>query len=85
MCPRDFPGFDDRFAKEGKGCETIMDNIIVYAKSVEDHDKNLHKTLLVIKESGLKLNKNKCEFSKSTLNYFGHVLSADGVSPTLAK
>ena len=57
----------------------------MYGKSVKDHDENLHKTLQIIKESGLKLNKNKCEFRKSTPNYFGHVLSADGVSPDPGK
>ena len=27
--------------KKEKGCEPIMDDIIVYGKSVEDHDENL--------------------------------------------
>lgn len=75
---------DDEFAKGG-GCEAIMDDIIVYGKSAEEHDENLHKTLQIIKESGLKLNEDKCEFRKSTLNYFGHVLSADGKSPDPCK
>ena len=39
----------------------------------------------IIKESGLKLNNNKCELRKSTLNYFGHDLSADGISPDPGK
>ena len=83
--PEIFQGLMTNLLKKEKGCEAIMDNIIVYGKSVEDHDENLHKTLQIIKESGLKLNKNKCEFRKSTLNYFGHVLSADGVSPDPGK
>ena len=83
--PEIFQGLMTDLLKKEKGCEAIMDDIIVYGKSVEDHDENLHKTLKIIKESGLKLNKNKCEFRKSTLNYFGHVLSADGVSPDPGK
>ena len=58
-----------------------MDDIIVYGKSAEEHDENVRKTLGLIKESGLKLNREKCEFKKDRLTYFGHVLSADGVSP----
>ena len=57
-----------------------MDEIIVYEKSVQDLDEKLHKTLQIMKELGLKLNKNPCEFRKSTVKYFGHVLSADGAS-----
>ena len=58
-----------------------MDDIIVFGKSAEKHDENLQKTFQVIKESGLKLNKKKCEIKKDTLTYFAHVLSAQGVSP----
>ena len=58
-----------------------MDDIIVFGKSAEKHDENLQNTFHVIEESGLKLNKKKCEIKKDTLTYFGHVLSARGVSP----
>ena len=34
-----------------------------------------------LRSSGLKLNKEKCEIKKNKLTYFGHVLSAEGVSP----
>ena len=67
--------------KNEEGCEAIMDVIIVFGKSAEEHDENLQKTFQTIKESGLKLNKEKCEITKDNLSYFGHVLSAEGVSP----
>ena len=67
--------------KNREGCEAIMDDIIVFGKSAEEHDENLQNTFQVIKESGLKLNKEKCEIKKNKLTYFGHVLSAEGVSP----
>ena len=47
----------------------------------EEHEENSQNTFQVIKESGLKLNKEKCEIKKNKLTYFGHVLSAEGVSP----
>ena len=47
----------------------------------EEHEENLQNTFQVIKESGLKLNKEKCEIKKNKLTYVGHVLSAEGVSP----
>ena len=51
----------------------------MYGKSAEEHDENLRKTFEIIKESGLKLNREKCEFKKDRLTYFGQVLNADGV------
>ena len=67
--------------KSREGCDAIIDDIIVYGKSAEEHDENLQNTFEVIKESGLKLNNEKCEMKKNKLTYFGHVLSAEGVSP----
>ena len=58
-----------------------MDDIIVYGKSAEEHKENLQNTFQVIMESGLNLDKEKCEIKKHKLTYVGHVLSAEGVSP----
>ena len=56
--------------KNEDGCKAIMDDIIVFRRSAEKHVENLNGTL-VIKESGLKLNKAKCEIKKDSLTYFG--------------
>ena len=56
--------------KNEDGCEAIMDDIIAFRRSAEEHDENLNITLQVIKESGLKLNKAKCEIRKDSLTYF---------------
>ena len=45
--------------KNEDGCKAIMDDIIVFRRSAEEHDENLNRTLQVIKVSGLKLNKEK--------------------------
>ena len=61
------------------GCEVIMDDIIIYGKDREEHDKRLEAVVKTIKESGLKLNKEKCQFHKNELIYFGHIVGAAGV------
>ena len=67
--------------KNREGCEAIMEDIIVYGESAKEHDENLRNAFQVIKESGLKVSKEKCEIKKNKLTYCGHVFSADGVSP----
>lgn len=67
--------------KNEEGCEAIMDNIILFGRSAEEHDGNLNGTLQVMKESGLKLSEEKLEFKRASLPYFGHVLRTDGLSP----
>ncbi|KAI4903639.1 hypothetical protein NFI96_008642 [Prochilodus magdalenae] len=56
-----------------------MDDILVYGEDQAAHDRNLEAVLKSIQESGLKLNRDKCHFSKSELRFFGHVFSKDGV------
>ena len=46
---------------------------------LEQHDVRLRQVLDRCRESNLKLNKEKCHFRVSEVNYVGHVLSADGV------
>ena len=65
---------------QGKpGTKVIMDDILVYGKSVEEHDSNLEEVLNTVQSSGLKLNKSKCEFRKEKLGYFGHRVGKNGI------
>ena len=63
------------------GCDAIMDDTIVYGKTLEEHDRNLEAVLTRIEESGLKLNKQKCHLRQSEVKFFGHTVSGSGVSP----
>ena len=68
-----------------EGCEAIMDDIIVYGRTEEEHDQRLKAVLRRIEESGLKLNKEKCFFKKREVKFFGHIISAEGVRPDPGK
>jgi transposase InsO family protein len=65
------------------GAETIMDDILIYGRTVEEHDERLERTLQKVQEAGLKLNRDKCEFRKEKIEYFGHVISSEGISPSV--
>lgn len=68
-----------------KGTVVVMDDILVYGKDQDERDRNLKAVLQTIKASGLKLNREKCRFSKSELQYFGHIISKDGIKPDPGK
>ena len=59
--------------------KNVSDDILVYGKTQMEQDNSLRTVLKRLIESGLTLNKAKCELNKSELEFFGHVLSADGV------
>ncbi|XP_020556682.2 uncharacterized protein K02A2.6 [Oryzias latipes] len=63
------------------GVETMMDDIIVWGTTREEHDKRLRQVLDKTREVNLKLNKDKCEFGVKTLTFVGDVVSEQGVKP----
>jgi hypothetical protein len=64
-----------------KGAENVSDDIIIFGKSQEEHDEALSKVLHTLHKAGLTVNLKKCEFSKSTIEFFGHIFSQGGLSP----
>ena len=62
------------------GCYVIMDDVLVYGSTQQEHDKRLKAVLQRVQTSGVTLKKDKCEFSKNTLKFLGHIISKDGVS-----
>ncbi len=68
-----------------EGTVIVMDDILVYGSDEEEHDRHLDVVLCTIKASGLKLNRAKCHFRQTELQFFGHIISADGVKPDNSK
>ena len=64
---------------EGVQCQ--MDDILVYGKDQKEHDTRLKAVLNQIEKAGATLNASKCEFSKTSLTFLGHVIDADGIHP----
>ena len=55
-----------------------MDDILVYGKSVEDHNQHC-EGLLKLQEANLTLNEEKCEFSKPSVEFLGTLIDSEGV------
>jgi len=56
-----------------------MDDILVYDKSVEEHNQHLEATLHKLQEAHLTLIEEKCEFSKPSVEFLGTLVDAEGV------
>ena len=63
------------------GCKSIIDDMLVWGSSKEEHYHNLRKVLECTREVGIKWNAEKCVFGATEVSYFGHVLSDKGVQP----
>ena len=62
-----------------EGVANAQDDIIVWGDNEEVHDQRLREVLSRIKDSGLKLNREKCQFCVNQVTFLGHVLSGEGV------
>jgi hypothetical protein len=63
-----------------KGVVAIVE-ISVYGKTRTEHDINLQAAIQRTREIGIKLNDEKLDVGQSQVEYFGHLLSADGIKP----
>ena len=59
--------------------------MIVPAPTEEEHDKRFENVVRVLSSRGLTLNRDKCQFKMSHLEFMGHVLSARGIGPADVK
>jgi transposase InsO family protein len=56
-----------------------IDDILVWGKTREEHDRALNEVLTAAKNNNLTLKKKKCEFAKSEIKYVGHIFNQEGM------
>ncbi|CAM1303802.1 Uncharacterised protein r2_g1367 [Pycnogonum litorale] len=58
-----------------------LDDVIITGRTVKEHDSKLIKVLTILQNAGLRLRREKCEFSKQSLSYLGHIINSEGIRP----
>ena len=64
-----------------KGVNVITDDILVYGKDVKEHNERLLAVLQRAREANLKLNPQKSKICQQQVNYVGHALTPEGITP----
>lgn len=64
-----------------KGLLIYMDDFLIHASSVEEHNQILSRVLERAKEVGLRFNKGKSNILKTKIKFIGHYFSENGVEP----
>lgn len=70
--------FEDIFSLEGVEC--YIDDLFVWGKTKEEHDRRLEKVLETARRNNIKFNKSKCKFGVSEIKYIGHRFSDKGIT-----
>lgn len=61
------------------GVVNVSDDILCYSTNLEQHNANLRALFQRLREKGLTLNAAKCSFHRQSVEFYGHIFSADGV------
>ncbi|MCG7879449.1 MAG: RNase H-like domain-containing protein, partial [Candidatus Thiodiazotropha endolucinida] len=64
------------------GVVAIVDDILVYGRTREEHDQNLCNVIKRSLEKGIRFNEDKLVVGVQQVEYFGHILTAQGVKPS---
>lgn len=75
----------DSVLKDIPGCRGYFDDILVSAENESEHLKTLKRVLTALQEAGITLNKEKCVLAQNAVEFLGHILTAEGVSPSPEK
>ena len=73
-----------RIFKDVKGVSYFQDDSLMHAKDQEEHDKLFHTVLARLKENGLTVQRDKCKFNQTAVDYLGHTVTPDWIKPKRA-
>jgi hypothetical protein len=63
----------------------FIDDILVYSKSIQEHDQHLRVVLEMLRIHRLYAKFSKCEFWLERVAFLGHILTAEGIAVDLEK
>ena len=69
------------YGLQGERCFVYLDDIVVFASSLQEHEQKLTEVFDRLRQHGLKIQPDKCEFLRKEVGYLGHIISSDGVKP----
>ena len=73
--PKHFQKRMNEILKDLPGVVCLIDDVLVYGGTEAEDDKHLQAVLKQIQSAGVTLNKEKCEFGKTTIKFLGHIIT----------
>ena len=67
--------------KDCQNTVNYLDDILIFARTLEEHDRYLQATLKRLQDHNITLNEEKCQYKKTEIEFLGRVLGSEGISP----
>ena len=77
-----FQRFLDGVLRGLDSCFAYLDDILVASDTPEQHTADLRHLFERLAENGLTIHPDKCEFGQTSLEFLGHTVNSDGITPT---
>ena len=65
----------------GRGVFVYIDDIVIYAKTLEEHERLFDEVMNRLRKTNWKLEPKRCELLRQEVTYLGHIISAKGLNP----
>ena len=62
-------------------CLVYIDDLIIFSRTFDDHLLHLERVFKRLRDANVRLKPSKCYFVQQKVDYLGHVVSAEGLSP----
>ncbi|KAF9760902.1 Retrovirus-related Pol polyprotein from transposon [Nosema granulosis] len=81
--PATFQRTMDKILGEERGAYVLpyLDDIVIYSRSLADHERHVLAVLEKLKDAGVRLNRKKCKFAQKEIKILGTIVSKDKISP----
>ncbi len=63
------------------GCQPLYRWLLVYGRTLAEHNRRLQQVFRIVRDCGLRLNRAKCVFAVTAVKYCGFEISERGVRP----
>lgn len=64
----------------GVRCYVYIDDIVIFGKSEDEHLKNIELVFKTLEQANMKVQIDKCEFLKKSVEFLGFVISKNGIT-----
>ena len=83
--PKTWQRFIDNLFRDIDYVFVYLDDILIFSKSEEEHERHLRTVLQRLADTDLHINAAKCSFFQTSVQFLGHEVSASGIAPMAKK
>ena len=62
-----------------KFCTAYLDDVLIYLQTKKEHREHVRQVVARLRDAGLQIDINKCEFETTRTKYLGLIITTEGI------